>query len=155
MTEQSTQQAGRERAWRCFHCDEVFDNYGAAAAHFGADPTKEPGCLLDQVAVEEGGKPERGRGLLMALRNTEAERDEWMQRAIRAEAIEEVYDGQCANLTRYFGTTCAWSIHDQLDNERFRADHAMKLLDAAAIPFDQPTPERAPSAVSPDPAGEA
>jgi hypothetical protein len=60
--------------WRCYFCDEVFTTPGAAADHFGASLHDKPGCLIDyQVAVEEGGKPERGRGLLMALRKAEAE----------------------------------------------------------------------------------
>lgn len=59
--------------WTCFHCGETFTTPGAARDHFGATPNAEPGCLIDQVALEEGGKPERGRGLLMALRKLEVE----------------------------------------------------------------------------------
>lgn len=58
--------------WRCFHCGEVFTTWGSAQDHFGVRDGVVPGCLIDQVAVEEGGKPERGRGLLMALRTAEA-----------------------------------------------------------------------------------
>lgn len=60
-------------SWRCFHCDEEFTTRGAAADHFGPHPAATPGCVIDKVAIEEGGKPERGRGLLMALRKAEAE----------------------------------------------------------------------------------
>lgn len=50
--------------WTCFHCGETFKTVGAAKAHFGADPSAEPGCLL---RVKFGGE----RGLLMALRDCE------------------------------------------------------------------------------------
>lgn len=61
--------------WTCFYCGETFKTVGSAADHFGNNMhTAEPGCLIDyRVQVEEGGKPERGRGLLMALRKVEAE----------------------------------------------------------------------------------
>lgn len=62
----------RAEEWRCFHCGEVFTTVGGAQDHFGAAEGCEPGCLIDRVALEEGGKPERGRGLLMALRKEEA-----------------------------------------------------------------------------------
>jgi hypothetical protein len=67
-----------QQSYRCFHCGEVFTTPGGAADHFGATPNAVAGCLIDRVALEEGGKPERGRGLLMALRKVEA----------RAEAAE-------------------------------------------------------------------
>jgi hypothetical protein len=59
--------------WRCFHCDEVFTTVGSARDHFGLNDRDLPGCVIDKVMVEDGGKPERGRGLLMALRKAEAE----------------------------------------------------------------------------------
>lgn len=122
--------------WRCFHCGEVFTTVGGAADHFGSHQFAEPGCLIDQVALEEGGKTERGRGLLMALRKMETDRDEWMARALRAEDVEEGLEGVLADLRRHFGTTSPHEIHDRYDNERFRAKHAMKILDAAGIAFD-------------------
>lgn len=60
--------------WRCFFCDEVFTTPGGAADHFGATLNDKPGCLIDyQVQVELGGVPQRGRGLEMELRRTQAE----------------------------------------------------------------------------------
>lgn len=59
--------------WKCFHCGEVFTTIGSARDHFGATPESTTGCLIDHVALEEGGKPERGRGLQMALRKVEAQ----------------------------------------------------------------------------------
>lgn len=90
-------------SWRCFHCDEVFTTWGAARDHFGAVDGAEPGCRIDQVAVEEGGKPERGRGLLMALRKVEAEYAELLRR-------------QCAEDT---------DLHRQM--AALRSDHAAAL----------------------------
>jgi hypothetical protein len=62
-----------KHGWTCFHCGETFKTPGSAREHFGATPNAKPGCVIDQVALEEGGKPERGRGLLMALRKLEVE----------------------------------------------------------------------------------
>jgi hypothetical protein len=61
-----------EKGWTCFHCGDTFTTPGAARDHFGETPESIAGCLIDRVALEEGGKPERGRGLLMALRKAEA-----------------------------------------------------------------------------------
>lgn len=36
--------------WRCFHCDEVFDNDSAAAEHFGSRETFQPACRIDIAA---------------------------------------------------------------------------------------------------------
>ena len=120
----------------CFHCGEVFTTYGAARDHFGSTPNAEAGCLIDRVAVEKGGKPERGRGLLMALRRTETERDEWEARALASEAKEEELNGLRSGLLDSFGTTSLWELADRMSNEQFRAKHAVELLDAAGIPFD-------------------
>ena len=50
--------------WTCFHCGETFRTPGSARDHFGADPLKDPACLI-KVGEE--------RGLVMALRRAEAE----------------------------------------------------------------------------------
>lgn len=52
--------------WTCFHCGETFTTVGGARDHFGADPSKEPGCM---VRVSLGAE----RGLLMKLRQAEEE----------------------------------------------------------------------------------
>lgn len=33
--------------WRCFHCDEVFTDRGAAADHFGTSEMQRPACQID------------------------------------------------------------------------------------------------------------
>ncbi len=79
--------------WTCFHCGETFTTVGSARDHFGYTQS-DPGCIIDKVAVEEGGKPERGRGLLMALRKAEAElaryreEDADLHRALHAKDCE-------------------------------------------------------------------
>jgi len=65
--------------WTCFHCGETFTTPGSARDHFGYTQFADPGCIIDRVAVEEGGKPERGRGLLMALRKAQLELDAYRQ----------------------------------------------------------------------------
>lgn len=54
--------------WQCFHCGEIFTTVGGARDHFGADPTKEPSCL---IKIKYGNE----RGLEMELRKVEGERD--------------------------------------------------------------------------------
>lgn len=50
--------------WTCFHCGETFTTYGAAKDHFGARPSDTPACRI---------KAGHERGLVMALRKSEAE----------------------------------------------------------------------------------
>jgi hypothetical protein len=57
------------QGWTCFHCGENCRTVAAARAHFGGRPDAVPGCLL-QVKYGEA------RGLLLALRQAEAQRDE-------------------------------------------------------------------------------
>lgn len=123
--------------WTCFHCGETFFAWGTAQEHFGATPRREPGCLIDQVAVEGGSSVERGRGLLIALRKAEAERDEAIQRAAKTEMYEEMFESLRDQLQRLFGTSDPWAINDRLDNETFRANHAMTRLDEAGVPFER------------------
>jgi hypothetical protein len=55
--------------WTCLHCGETFTTAGAAKNHFGFDPSKDPACRI------KGGAE---RGLVMALREAEAECDRLM-----------------------------------------------------------------------------
>ena len=59
--------------WTCFHCGENFTTVGGAQDHFGADPSKQPGCLLKVSLGAE-------RGLLMKLRQLEDELTELYRR---------------------------------------------------------------------------
>jgi hypothetical protein len=108
--------------WVCFHCGAEFSDaeHDEAAQHFGARPDATPSCLADEAT----------------LRNLEADRDHWWNRALALEVKEESLDGLHADLRRRFGTTDPWLIADRLNNAEFRAEHATKLLDAAGIPFD-------------------
>lgn len=54
------------QGWTCFHCGERFTKVATARDHFGATPDRAPGCTLK---VDLGAE----RGLLMALRKSEAE----------------------------------------------------------------------------------
>lgn len=74
--------------WQCFHCGELFNTVGGATQHFGADPTKKPGCMLK---VEIG----KERGLLWEYRELETKYD--LLRAQVAEAINIL--AMCGNQT--------------------------------------------------------
>lgn len=70
--------------WTCYFCGETFTTPGSASDHFGAEG-QAPGCLVDyRIQVEQGGKPERGRGLLIALRR-EQEKNEKLRRELEEE----------------------------------------------------------------------
>lgn len=34
-------------AWRCFHCDEMFTDKGAALEHFGRSESADPACQIN------------------------------------------------------------------------------------------------------------
>lgn len=92
MSEQVGTYTQPAHGWTCFHCGETFTTPGGARDHFGATPENVAGCLIDRVAIEEGGRPERGRGLLMALRKAEAacaEKDVGWQKAENELAMEQ------------------------------------------------------------------
>lgn len=76
--------------WVCFHCGEKLTTVGAAQDHFGAKPQALAGCQIK--AGEE-------RGLLMALRKTEASRDEWMDLCTQARMEVERLECQVESLT--------------------------------------------------------
>jgi len=79
-----------EHGWTCFHCGETFTTLGSARDHFGATPVSEPGCVLK---VNLGGE----RGLLMALRKTEALLATWMDEAT------DIHKSMHAQQTRHSG----------------------------------------------------
>jgi len=56
--------------WTCFHCGDTFKTQGTARDHFGFDPSSDPGCLVKTGA---------DRGLLMALRKSEAANEELLR----------------------------------------------------------------------------
>lgn len=51
------------KAWRCFHCDDVFTDRAAALEHFGSDQGETPACKLN----------ERDGGLVAIVREQAAE----------------------------------------------------------------------------------
>ncbi len=109
--------------WQCFHCGEVFTTVGGARDHFGADPTKDPGCLIKVKVGDE-------RGLEMELRKVEGERD-----LLRL---------QIANGT----TEIENSVQEMLTNHRIALRHAeeegyRKGLDEG-MNLAMPTPKQEP-----------
>lgn len=110
-----------EHGIMCFHCREVFTDEESAREHFGPHEHASPGCTID----------------LGAFRECETERDELRREVERLTMAEYALDLTHTELRRYFGTWDPWTIHDRYDNERFRAEHAVSLLDAHGIPFDR------------------
>lgn len=106
--EQERENAECER-WTCFHCGETFTTYGAARDHFGAGLEAEAGCLIDRVAIEEGGKPERGRGLLIALRTAE----------------DEIHRLHCANELLDHEACCYHTLSSEVD--RLTKGHGLRM----------------------------
>lgn len=77
--------------WTCFHCGETFRTPGSARIHFGTTPASTPGCLIK--AGEE-------KGLLMALRRVEDERDELLKQRQRSDEEAEVAQRNLAEVLR-------------------------------------------------------
>ena len=69
-----------EEGWTCFHCGEKFTTFGAARNHFGSAPEVEIGCLIKKIM------PGEERGLLMALRKSEAAVEALRERVAELEA---------------------------------------------------------------------
>lgn len=109
-----------KHGWTCFHCGETFTTVGGASGHFGAKPDAKPGCL---IRVQYGNE----RGLEMELRKAEADRDEWMQRALAAELNEESLAGRVSEFERIAGG----GLHDlrmKLDSMEGRVITAEALI---------------------------
>jgi hypothetical protein len=69
---ESAGEPGGPHPWRCFHCDEVFNDAGKARKHFGDDITSEPAC---KIAGFEGGLVAYIRDLERQLETYRAELD--------------------------------------------------------------------------------
>jgi hypothetical protein len=74
-----------KHGWVCFHCGDVFRTPGEARDHFGFSPAATPACR-----IKLGGE----RSLVMALRQTENQRDELQVRldAVRLGLDKELED---------------------------------------------------------------
>ncbi len=52
-TGEAIQSASAATPWRCFHCDESFDNAYAAQLHFGSSERQQPACTIDTAHLRE------------------------------------------------------------------------------------------------------
>jgi hypothetical protein len=125
--------------WRCFHCDEVFTAPGAACDHFGASQGAESGCLIDRVAVEEGGKPERGRGLLMALRKAEADIAQLRRDCEGMENDSRLWHEAEADRVRRIGNVQWWQEMDYREGEKLALTERAEAAEAALTRLRQET----------------
>jgi hypothetical protein len=119
--------------WRCFHCGEVFTTPGSARDHFGATEGAEPGCLVDRVALEQGGTPERGRGLLMALRKAEDEIAKLRREVEELENDSRLWHESEADRIRRIGHCQWWQELDSREGERLVLVKRVKELEQAVL----------------------
>ncbi len=111
--------------WTCFHCGLTLLTPGAARDHFGATPDRVPGCIIH--AGEE-------RGLLMAVRKLEAQRDELLKRCESAEMDADCAAGQKHDVLRLVpGARSSCDIRNELDFLRGRAEAAEGALRQVAL----------------------
>ena len=131
MSHESTEQPNLNQ-WTCFHCGETFTTQGSARDHFGAFEGADAGCLIDRVAIEEGGKPERGRGLLMALRKAEDRIAELVRELDSVENDARLWhesEGERRRLQK--GRDTSWFMFlDSLEGERLVLAERVKELEA-------------------------
>jgi hypothetical protein len=95
------------REWRCFHCDEVFDDRESARLHFGDGEDATAGCVLKLDGKE--------RAILACLREAEERNRLLLRRAQEAEYEGESNAGLRAELKRLFGVSNAWGCWCKLD----------------------------------------
>lgn len=106
--------------WTCFHCGDTFTKLGSARDHFGATPAGVPGCIIK--AGEE-------RGLLMALRKSEAREDEL--RIERNRLMDQLEAAQAASQEVLRLVPGAKNTHDvwcYLDHAHGRAEAAEAVI---------------------------
>lgn len=103
--------------WTCFHCGETFTTPGGAQDHFGETPASVPGCLI---------KLGNERGLLMALRKVEAERDQAIAQRNSADEAEEAAHGFIVDVrSRFKGAHSvydAWCMYDSMEGRALAAE---------------------------------
>jgi hypothetical protein len=92
--------------WTCYHCGETFRSWSSARDHFGADEFDAVACRI---------KSREERGLLKALRKSEALAEEFHERAVRAEDREEALTGQLSDFKSVTKFEDANEIRNHLD----------------------------------------
>lgn len=87
-----------KHGWVCFHCGDVLRTPGEARDHFGFSPASTPACR-----IKDSGE----RGLVMALREAEQQRDELEVRLIAAR-LGLKRDGEDDAVERFRATRKWW-----------------------------------------------
>lgn len=127
----------QSQSWTCFHCGETFTTPGSARDHFGAWEGAEPGCLIDRVALEEGGTPERWRGLLMALRKAEDRIAKLHRENEELENDSRLWHESEADRVRRIGNVQWWQEIDYREGEKIalteRAEAAEAQVEADRV----------------------
>lgn len=108
--------------WTCFHCGDAFKDFGSARDHFGMTPAGVPGCIVK--AGEE-------RGLLLALRKSEAREEELRIERDRLLDQLDAAQGVQADLPRLVpGATSVYDVWCHLETNYGRAKAAEDVLAA-------------------------
>jgi hypothetical protein len=143
------------RSWRCFHCDEVFDDETKARAHFGATDLAQPACYIGAVDVrameqelaryraEDSDldrryhamqadhatalRREEEKGYARGLDDGYKERDAALAEVTRLTAAAQATAATHPEAVREPGIDTAWPVADVLD----------KLAEAADILLDR------------------
>lgn len=76
-------------SWRCFHCDESFDDADSAAAHFGTREWHNPACKIDaaeyrRMEAREASYAEEDAEIHRMMRRMESLHQQSLRRAEEA-----------------------------------------------------------------------
>lgn len=121
-----TEMNGEERrSWRCFHCDEVFDDANSASSHFGVDSGDMAACQI----VHESDK-----ALIDELRRLQTKVTDLLHENERLDHFEGLYDSQCSDLIAEFGTANMAMVSDQvqgsLDSREVRINELISIANS-------------------------
>lgn len=120
----------KRKKWRCFFCDEVFEDRRAAWYHFGESncDTDVPACI-DPLRQDE-------RDRLKELRDAQAYAVHCQEEAQKVEEDAELLGYVQNELQRYFGTTSphqAWLKLEAAENEAKDGRRAKDLVKEFAL----------------------
>lgn len=114
----------KTKAWRCFHCDEVFRSRKAAWAHFGPDDgcEKLPPACIDPLRHDEAAR-------LKELREAQEYALQCQESANRAEDKMDDIERELAEFKSITGCQGVHDLRMWMDSQQGRVITANTLID--------------------------
>lgn len=106
-----------EKAWRCFHCDEVFTDEAEARDHFGGDEGKVAACRLSRDDVRQ-------------LRALELLNAKWQRECENLENDARLWHESEADRVRRIGHVQWWQELDSREGEKLALQERVSTLES-------------------------